>query len=302
MTGQMFLRALLGLALAGCTAAISLRSARGPTSDQLKRAYMLKTELDEQDLTRLLSEVYPPDAWDPRKAPIGATDQAQIDSADGGEHTACSKGPATYGEVSPAGHLKLLRAVGAKPGEVYYDLGAGLGKGALVAWTLGLSARGVELSAEIYAYSCKRIAVLTEGAARRSARSLVRPPASGGELTLTHGNVLDYDFSDANVVFLDNKCWPASMMASLTEMFARMPRGTRIISAIDLIMGPDARMHRVQTVPVPVTWGKPGYRYPFQVYVVDGKASQALVQDTNRSSHHARNTTFENCSLRRDAI
>lgn len=236
-------------------------------------------EVDDEDVDRLVAMAYPPDAWDPRAVPISVVDRAQIAKSDGGENTLCSRGPATYGEVTPRGHLKLLRAVGAKPGEVYYDLGAGLGKGVLVAWLLGLRAHGVELSSEMFRYSCQHVASLFARAPGFVHGSAVR--GSGGRtLSLAHGDALRYDFSDADIVFLDDKCWDAGMMSQLTDTLARLPPRTRVISALNLAVTADLPIHRRQEIQVPVTWGQPGHKYPYQIYYVNGDANHTRMAQT----------------------
>merc|ERR1719333_1719583 len=47
-----------------------------------------------------------------------------------------------YGELLPFGVLDMLWRVGAKPGDRFYDLGAGPGKVVALAWLCGLRATG----------------------------------------------------------------------------------------------------------------------------------------------------------------
>lgn len=224
-----------------------------------------------EEAERLVASAFPPGAWDPRAAPISDTDRGRIDVADAGKGQAgCSRGPSTYGEVTPRGHVELLRAVGAKAGQVYYDLGAGLGKGALVAWHLGLRARGVELSTEIFAESCKRMSSFfaSAPAGAGGAGNVSSAQVEHEELRLFHGDVFSYDFSDANIVFLDNKCWPRMLMSKLTETLAQMPARTRIISALDLVVTADQPIVKTQQLCVPVTWSR--YPFPVHIYEVQG--------------------------------
>lgn len=193
----------------------------------------LKTDSDD-GLVELVDAAYPYETtWDPRDQPISDTDRQRIEKANGAKKSSCSMGTATYGETEPEGQLAVLKAVGAKPGQRYYDLGAGLGRNVLVAWLLGMEATGVELSHEMFAYSCKRVNNFTAHSANAAA-VLAKARHGGRPLRLVEGDVALYDFSDADVVFMNDKCWSEGLVHKLDSSLAQLHRGAKVVSHKEL--------------------------------------------------------------------
>jgi len=125
---------------------------------------------------------------------------------------------ALYGEILPQAFIEMLTYVGACPGMKYYDLGSGFGKTVLLAGLLGLNATGVELVDQRWDESC---------------RALQRGVA-GGQLqnvTLVHASFLDYDFSDADVVFTDSLAFSEGMVRALAAAARRLRPGALVVSA-----------------------------------------------------------------------
>eukprot|EP00746_Dinoflagellata_sp_MGD_P118236 gnl/MRDRNA2_/MRDRNA2_54347_c0_seq1.p1 gnl/MRDRNA2_/MRDRNA2_54347_c0~~gnl/MRDRNA2_/MRDRNA2_54347_c0_seq1.p1 ORF type:complete len:313 (+),score=58.19 gnl/MRDRNA2_/MRDRNA2_54347_c0_seq1:62-1000(+) len=220
----------------------NLRSQRLPvkTSDKdvlgLSIAKKKKSDKGGSDdgLVDIVDAAYPYDTtWDPREQPISESDRLRIEKANGAKNSSCSMGTATYGETEPEGQLAVLKAVGAKPGQRYYDLGAGLGRNVLVAWLWGMDATGVELSHEMFAYSCKRVSNVSAHSGN-AATVLAKARHSGHSLRLVEADVALYDFSDADVVFMNDKCWSASLVSKLDTSFSRLRRGTKVISHKEL--------------------------------------------------------------------
>lgn len=138
-------------------------------------------------------------------------------------------GTATYGETEPEGQLQVLKAVGAKPGQRYYDLGAGLGRNVLVAWLLGMEATGVELSHEMFAYSCKRVNNISAHGVDAAA-ILAKAQKGGHPLRLVEADVALYNFSDADLVFMNDKCWSEGLVVKLDGSLSRLHRGAKVVS------------------------------------------------------------------------
>lgn len=130
----------------------------------------------------------------------------------------------TYGEISPEGIQLLLQRVGAKPGQNYYDLGAGDGKTTMVAWLMGLNATGIELSEQRFQASC---------AATDRLRNL--RGSSGRHLQFFHGSVTDLDFADADVVYIMSVCFDAKLMNRIALAAKSLKKGARILSYQTLI-------------------------------------------------------------------
>merc|ERR1719387_1648630 len=90
---------------------------------------------------------------------------------------------AVYGEIRTDGFQSLLDWVGFKPGEKYYDLGAGDGKTVMVAWANGFDAHGIELMPRRFQGSCRAVSRLRELEHKQKT-----PPTAGPELTYFFGS------------------------------------------------------------------------------------------------------------------
>eukprot|EP00420_Gonyaulax_spinifera_P037276 CAMPEP_0197876476 /NCGR_PEP_ID=MMETSP1439-20131203/5434_1 /TAXON_ID=66791 /ORGANISM="Gonyaulax spinifera, Strain CCMP409" /LENGTH=258 /DNA_ID=CAMNT_0043495759 /DNA_START=96 /DNA_END=872 /DNA_ORIENTATION=+ len=121
-----------------------------------------------------------------------------------------------YGEIKPEGIISMLRTVGAKPGMRFYDLGSGTGKFVAIArQVFGLHATGIELSNDRHHIACKAAGKLDKDA--------------GGSIRLVHGSFLDYDFSDADIIFSDNVEFSRSMNQQLAKLAGSMRKGATAV-------------------------------------------------------------------------
>ena len=128
-----------------------------------------------------------------------------------------------YGEVLPSSVAAMLETLGAQPGSRYYDLGAGDGKTAAVAWLHGLHAVGIELVEHRFNASCGAVATLREALSTRTVHG-------AGSLRMLHGSFLDLDWSDADLVFVASVTFNEAMMHELAVRARRLRRGARIVS------------------------------------------------------------------------
>jgi len=150
-----------------------------------------------------------------------------------------------YGEIQPDRIMHMLRELGAKPGQRYYDLGSGAGKTVAVAARLsGMNATGIELSKDRHVAGCRALGNL------RRARSRAD---GAGSVELVHGSFFDYDVSDADVVFLDSVEWTGEMMQRLGQMLKGLRKGSRIVSFRDV---PGSEFERAGTADTAGNWGE----------------------------------------------
>ncbi len=133
----------------------------------------------------------------------------------------------TYGEVTPEVMATLMDAVKAKPGENFYDLGAGTGKGVLYSSLVSDLGRcvGIELLPELHEAS--KLAQQ-----RYVEQVLPRLPASKQDqkIEMICGDMLQVDFSDADIIFTHCTCFSQPLMDAITQKFNQLKKGARVIT------------------------------------------------------------------------
>lgn len=147
----------------------------------------------------------------------------------------CLRNADTYGEIRPAGALDMFWRIGAKPGDRFYDLGAGPGKIVALAWMLGMQATGIELSRARWHASCTALAAMA-GMQRRgcipqgdSAHGVLPELCPNGPEYL-HGSFQGLDFTDADIVLFCSVLFPRELLEDVTAIARWMKPGSRIIS------------------------------------------------------------------------
>ena len=118
---------------------------------------------------------------------------------------------------------EMMQLAEIKEGEKVYDLGCGDGRLLIEANKLfGAKATGIELSPVFYWLAKERSRF------------------SGADVALVRGNIFDFDFSDADVVFCHLMPMP---MKRLESKFRNLQKGTRIISLRFEIPGWEPLVH-----------------------------------------------------------
>lgn len=114
----------------------------------------------------------------------------------------------TYGELTPAGTRQLIAATRLGEGDVFVDLGSGVGKVVLqIALTVpGVRCIGIEINGARHAQACEAL--------RRAEACGALPP---GCCVLLHGDIRRADLASATVLFAHSTCFPAKMMGSLVR-------------------------------------------------------------------------------------
>lgn len=217
----------------------------------------LKQPYGEKEAVKVVDDVY-----GGQSAFGGATlsvqDCATFNSREGGVIES------VYGELTPHGVVKMLRAANAMPGARYYDIGAGTGKTVILAWLLGYHAAGIELSEARWWESCKRLAKLRK--LRDSGSGLFMN--ENDELELVNGSFDSFDFSDGDLIFINNVMWSDTTMSTLEKSLATLHAGARIVTAKPL-SGP--RFALRSTITLETSWADHGHHY--QIYERVGNAS-----------------------------
>mmetsp|Transcript_108346 Transcript_108346/g.288312 ORF Transcript_108346/g.288312 Transcript_108346/m.288312 type:complete len:382 (-) Transcript_108346:122-1267(-) len=183
-----------------------------------------------------------------------------------------------YGEITPDAFLDMMRKLGARHGQRFYDLGSGTGKTiAMAAHLFGMEATGIELSKDRHDVGCAALHALEQLRASASPKALekggaknlqrlyltdnkigdagaaaVAQAAASGSAELVRGSFFDYDFSDADLVFVDSVEFTDDMMARIADLARSAKEGARIASWKAL---PAEGFEEVDTLKLRGTWG-----------------------------------------------
>ena len=153
----------------------------------------------------------------------------------------------TYGEVMFDSFWDILDIVKPQPGEIFYDLGCGVGKPVFIAALYGAFSKavGVELLPEVY----------NQAVALKAAfeKIVSHTGQVGSEVAFLHEDIFKVTFADADVVFLPSTCFDDDMMARFAETCASLKPGTRIITLTKQLKRDDVQLvHRKLYA---MTWG-----------------------------------------------
>ena len=145
----------------------------------------------------------------------------------------------TYGEIGLDAFDTILKTVQPKAGEVFYDLGSGAGKA--VMWAAMAypfkKAIGVELLDKILDLSKSMLEKY-----RIKVLPLLDLEKQHQAIDFVKGDFCQYDFSDANVLFIHSTCFSNHTMNHLAQKFSALQPGSRIITVSKNISQPNLRL------------------------------------------------------------
>ena len=165
----------------------------------------------------------------------------------------------TYGELTPGGARKLLDYLQLSERDVFYDLGAGVGKVVLqAALSVPLNkCVGIEL---LPSRCAAGRAVLRE--ARR--RGLIQ----AARCALRRGDFLTANLNDATAVYTCSTVFSARLLGCLARKVAALPRRPVLVSLRSLPAVPRA-MRQVAMLRLPTTWNPRARAYVYR-FAADG--------------------------------
>lgn len=134
-----------------------------------------------------------------------------------------------YGEVLIDSFYDLLSEVKPRPGQTFYDLGSGAGKGVMIAHLLFpfQEAKGIELVKNLY----NAAAGVKEKYEHEFRPQLMHDPdINGRNISFQLGSFLDYDVSDADVIWMNSTCFQDDLMEALEYKLECVQPHTHIIS------------------------------------------------------------------------
>ena len=123
----------------------------------------------------------------------------------------------TYGEICFYDFVKLLEQADPKPGENFYDLGAGSGKAVIIAALMFpfKQTTGIEKLPGIYDLAC---------GIKNTATQYHTAP-----IDFKQQDIAETNFTDADIIFINSTCFFGTFWDNLIEKFAQLKPGTRII-------------------------------------------------------------------------
>lgn len=143
----------------------------------------------------------------------------------------------TYGETTWFGISQALKAVEAKPTDVFYDLGCGTGRNVFFANLMyEMPATGIDLLPSFV----------------RNGNELVQ--ACGlKDVEFIEKNIFDCDLRQATIVYITANCYDAETMPLLVKRLEDLPPGARVISTHRPI--PSPRLTNISYQLLPFSWG-----------------------------------------------
>ena len=157
----------------------------------------------------------------------------------------------TYGEVTPEGFSKILSDADAKSGGKFCDLGSGTGKAVVLASLFGNFSKlvGIEIIKDLYESSKNILARFDP-----EVRPILPIDRQNQVIDFVNSDFLEYDFSDADVVFTHSTCFYDELMLALERKCATLKKGTKILLATKTFQSPLFRF--LKSGEYPMTWGK----------------------------------------------
>lgn len=156
-----------------------------------------------------------------------------------------------YGEVVPESFYNLIIEANPQPGQVFYDLGSGTGKGVLLAHLLFdfKASKGIEYLDTLYNASAEVL---------KRYESEIRPTildeVKDKQIELIHGSFLDVDFTDADFIFMNSTCFQDDLMEQLEEKLEKVRPHTTIISLSKSLKSPS--FHQLKHKMFEFSWGQ----------------------------------------------
>lgn len=158
----------------------------------------------------------------------------------------------TYGECTPEAVEHLMTITGAKPGEVFYDLGSGTGKMVVYAAFLVPLKKsvGVELLPELHD-AAKMVGDRYISEIQPQLEDMRRDT----QLEYQLGDIFDTDLSDADIVVSHCcTCFDDALMQKLSDKLETCKPGTRIVTITRGLSSP--AFESVSVTPVQMGWGQ----------------------------------------------
>lgn len=145
----------------------------------------------------------------------------------------------TYGEIDFDGFWQMLVDAGLTQNhQVFYDLGSGTGKAVIVAAMSGYFKKviGIELLSYLFQASEKLAKLFNHKFATHIFKQ-------APEIIFKQADYLEYDYSDADVVFVQSTCMPDKQFFEMIDKLAGLKKGSIVISITKTIYHPEFKLY-----------------------------------------------------------
>jgi len=153
-----------------------------------------------------------------------------------------------YGEINNAEFLNLLRRVNPKPGEVFYDLGSGVGKTVILA-ALSYPFEKVCGIEQIQDLSDLSKACAQGLRSKKAAQELLGKT----RIEFIQGDFFDIDFSDANIVYINATAF-MDIWQELSVKLESLKPGSRVLVVGRQLLSDS--FYLIESDLALMTWGK----------------------------------------------
>lgn len=156
-----------------------------------------------------------------------------------------------YGEVVPESFYEVIKEVNPQPGQVFYDLGSGTGKAVILAHLLFDFSKviGIELLEPLYSAS---VGVLEQY--EKEIRPKIAKEVENRYLEVRLGDILEADYSDADIIFMNSTCFQEDLMNALEVKLENVRPHAAIISLSKPFKSPAYQQYKHQLYEF--SWGQ----------------------------------------------
>lgn len=156
-----------------------------------------------------------------------------------------------YGEIDVQSFADILKTVQPKIGEVFYDLGCGVGKPVFAAHLLHNFEHciGIELLDSLYK---KASEILTKY--EKDFRPSISPEKDGQKVSFIHSDFMNTDLTPADVVYIASTCFDYEFMDRLSGKLATsLKKGSRIVTLTKKLNHTNLQLRNTESFPM--SWG-----------------------------------------------
>lgn len=156
-----------------------------------------------------------------------------------------------YGEVKFESFVEILKKLDFSPGGVFCDLGSGTGKAVFVAHLMFpfVKAVGVELVPTLHQSAMEALKRY-----ETEIKPRIADEVKGKEIKFIEADILQTDFSEADVIFMNSTCFSDELMNGVDRRIDSIKPGAYVISLTKSLSNPALKLLKSELNDF--SWGK----------------------------------------------